>query len=426
MSNYFNLLIFLAALTSAVSAQTFQVINCDKAPTIDGKLTEAIWQQTPTIRQFYRLGSGLPVDNQCKVWLAADSEAIYVAVSCVEPFLPERLLKYSKKDEPVWQDDGIEIFLDPGRSKDSYAQIIINSAGVIMDGYCQSKTNSKLEVGWDSGAKVEVKTDQDGWNMEVRIPFAQLPIANPTADWGIHIARNQRGRSSEHLTCLQERIQGFNDLDRFAVLKGLDLSKLSISPLRLDFGECLLGQNSSTIVLKNWSQKEAKVEIAQNWQDKSLTPKKTVLVPPGEAVTVSNKWLLQPKDLGRTQEIEIYHQGDLLQRASRKITSIPEVFFDNRQRAFYRFADQPTILEIPIQLAEDTRMDAILEWSVSDQQGQKLCQGKSVLQQPTAVIRIYWTFAQDGDYLLDLHLHKDGQELGQVTRLLRLLSSPWQ
>ncbi len=419
------LLLCLAAITA--SAQTFQVIKADRKPNIDGQLTEEVWQQPPTIRNFFALGiGGKPVPERCVVWLAADSDALYVAVRCQEPAMSERVLKYHKKDEPVWQDDGIEIFLDPARSKDSYAQIIVSSAGVIMDGYCQSKAYGSLDVSWDSGATAAVQTVTDGWTMEVCIPLAQLPVTDPHADWGVHIARNQRGRNSEHLTCLEERIQGFNDLDRFAILKGLDLSKLTVSPLSIDFGECLLGQNNATIVLKNWSQQAAEVQIVNSWEGKLLLSRQTVQIPAGEQVSVNCPWLLQDQDLDRTREIAIYHQGELLQKASRKITVIPEVFFDSRQRAFYHCPDQPLVLEIPIQLATASRTDATLNWSVSNLQGEIQTQGQCVLKQPTAIIRIYWSFAQDGDYLLQLHLHKDGKTLGQVSRPMRLLSGPWQ
>jgi len=295
-----------------------------------------------------------------------------------------------------------------------------------MDGYCQSKAYGSLDVSWDSGAVAAVQTGPEGWTMEVRIPFAQLPVSDPQADWGIHIARNQRGRNSEHLTCLEERIQGFNDLDRFAILKGLDLSKLTVSLLNIDFGECLLGQNNATVVLKNWSKQTAKVRIQSSWQGKLFPSRQTVQIPAGEQVSVNCPWLLQAQDLGRSREIAIYHQGELLQKASRKITAIPEVFFDSRQRAFYHSPDQPLVLEIPIQLAEASRTDATLNWSVSNLQGQIQTQGQCVLKQSTAIIRIYWSFAQDGDYLLQLQLHKDGKTLGQASRPMRLLSAPWQ
>ncbi len=424
--NCFLLLILLMVTTIAVKAQVFSVIKIDQAPQIDGRLTEGIWQQPPLIRRFFPLGGGLPVPETCVAWLAADNDALYVAIRCQEPFLQERILKHTKKDEPVWQDDGIEIFLDPARTKDSYVQIIVSSAGVIMDGYCQSKIHGSLDVSWDSGTEAAVHLGQEEWTMEVRIPLAQLPITDPKAEWGIHLARNQRGRNSAHLTCLEERIQGFNDLDRFAILKGLDLSKLAVSPLSVDFGECLLGQNTSTVTLQNWSQQTAEVKVVQNWQQESPSAPSPVQIPPGEKITITNQWFLQSQDLGRTREIAIYHQGELLRKASRKISAIPEIFFDNRQRAFFHCPDQPMVLEIPILLAADSRNEATLEWSVSDLQGKIQTQGQSLLKQDSAVIRIYWSFAQDGDYLLHLKLHKDQQIFGQATRPMRLISSPWQ
>lgn len=424
LHNCFLLSILLAV---AASAQTFQVINADRPPKIDGRLTEEIWQGQAIIRRFFLLGSsGTPVPEQCLAWLAADQDALYVAVRCEEPFMRERVLKYSQKDEPVWQDDGIEIFLNPARTEDSYVQIIVSSAAVIMDGYCQSKTFGSLDISWDSGSEAAVHAGQEGWSMEVRIPFAQLPITDPNADWGIHLARNQRGRRSVNLTCLEERIQGFNDLERFAILKGLDLSKLKVSPLSFDFGECLLGQNSSSVLLKNWGQQTAEVRVAQGWQGEPPDSQQDVQIPAGEEVAVNGKWLLQAQDLGRIREIAIYQQGKLLQKTNRKITAIPEVFLDDRQRAFFHYPDQPLILEIPIQLAAASRDEATLEWSVNNLQGQLQTRGQSLLKQDSAIIRIYWSFAEDGDYLLQLKLHKNQQILGQATRPLRLLRSPWQ
>ena len=46
------------------------------------------------------------------------------------------------------------------------------------------------------------KVGKDAWQMEVRVPFARLPLDGPSKDWTFHLARNRRV-ASQHLTSLK-------------------------------------------------------------------------------------------------------------------------------------------------------------------------------------------------------------------------------
>ncbi len=133
---------------------------------IDGKLDEADWRNADTYTRFNNVfKKGMP-KNQTAVKLAYDKYNLYIGIECLEGLVDEMLAYYKKHDEPVWNDNNIELCINDPILGRSFFQIMINSDGVISDGF----SNPRFSKEYDSSAEVKTYKGKDRYFMEIKIP----------------------------------------------------------------------------------------------------------------------------------------------------------------------------------------------------------------------------------------------------------------
>ena len=170
-------------------------------PVIDGKLDDACWQAAERTRPFSVLEredavlTGLMVQADAKFIAAAataqvchDARNLYVAFRVPVP--PGMALKANAETRGgnVWNDDCVELFLDPLRNG-GYYQVLANSKGVSAD--FSAPPGGGATPGWNSKAEVKAQRDDAGFTIEMAIPFAALGDAGhaPGTAWAINFTR---------------------------------------------------------------------------------------------------------------------------------------------------------------------------------------------------------------------------------------------
>ena len=108
----------LFSCTKALKKEDHQLVEVkktDQAPTLDGKANEPIWEQVPWLA-LDQNWVGSPYNHEDfggRYKLVWDSDAIYLLVEIIDDVL------YDKTKDPLklfWDDDCLEIFLDPDNS----------------------------------------------------------------------------------------------------------------------------------------------------------------------------------------------------------------------------------------------------------------------------------------------------------------------
>jgi hypothetical protein len=166
----------------AVRVRTVQT-----APYIDGIIDPLYLDNCkPLSFRFLDSSPGIP-DEKTTGYLCADKEALYIVVRC-EKKEPERTVAERKeRDNRVWIDEVVEIFLDPQNSgKDTYFHIIVNSAGVTQD------SRNKSDKSWNPDLTIACsKEPGKAWLMEMKIPFKELGLTpdNLQKTWSLNICR---------------------------------------------------------------------------------------------------------------------------------------------------------------------------------------------------------------------------------------------
>ncbi|MFC1582027.1 hypothetical protein ACFL4W_00675 [Planctomycetota bacterium] len=135
---------------------------------IDGLLTESCWDDNFVTD--YVTEKGPPLDDEpVKTWIKHDGERLYFAYHCVDPDI-ENLEVAATAEGTIWQNDAIEIFLDPDRSYRYYYQICIDVKERVFDGY-------KQDLSWVCPSlerKVVINRKEGFWTMEIAMNFRDL------------------------------------------------------------------------------------------------------------------------------------------------------------------------------------------------------------------------------------------------------------
>ncbi|MBI2300713.1 MAG: carbohydrate-binding family 9-like protein [Armatimonadetes bacterium] len=172
----------LAATVAAAEGNLWSVPTVAAAPEARALLRPDAWPEASALTGFQGLASGELSRLQPVVWLGRDAARLYVGW-CV-PRVPGAPLAVParKRDGSLWEDDSIEIFLDPGDSHREYYQFILNAAGAIFDGHVR-------DAAWNADCKVDTVSDDSAWSGILSLPFASLGTPPPAdgAVWGFNV-----------------------------------------------------------------------------------------------------------------------------------------------------------------------------------------------------------------------------------------------
>ncbi len=187
--------------TEAEKGMPFGIVwRVDKAPVVDGVIKQDEWGK-PLAGQLADNASGKAVAWATTVWLTYDKDNLYLAFRLDEPEMDELICMVTERDGDVWQDDGMEIFLDPTNTKneDVYYHIMVNAAGVVADR--QGAPNSMgLDWVWDAeGIKAKTTRGADYWTIEMAIPLADMEAKGDQAGkhWAANFCRTRHGNLME-------------------------------------------------------------------------------------------------------------------------------------------------------------------------------------------------------------------------------------
>lgn len=162
--------------------------------TIDGDLTEAVWQGEAGRYPMRDLHSGEVVSPSGSVVLRWDRErdGLLVGIVCQEPQMHLLEPQIDERDSfSIFDNDVAEIYLEPTGLATFRAAININ--GAIYDAATDPGV-TPTGTAWNPDWSFAVKTLDDSWQIELFVPRASLADApGPTdaAPWGINVARTR-------------------------------------------------------------------------------------------------------------------------------------------------------------------------------------------------------------------------------------------
>ena len=191
----------LAAASALLFAQvvappTITPVRTDKAPTLDGDLSDAVWAKAATTSSFTQKfpNEGSAPSERTTLKILYDDEALYIGFDVEQREVPV-MARMARRDRDI-EADNVSIVLDSRSSGKTGFEFIVNAAGVLQDGIrandIQQTANGSnyYNPAWDENWDARTKRTDHGWSAELKIPFRILRFSSgDLQSWGFQARR---------------------------------------------------------------------------------------------------------------------------------------------------------------------------------------------------------------------------------------------
>ena len=204
-------------ITAAENIQTVKkeltAVKTEQPPAIDGVLDDACWQDAPQATGFTDQRTEKRAKNQSVGRLLYTDEAIYVGLHLYDE-MPDKIVARQVKDQTrISGEDWVSFSLDPFHTHQFSDRnfFIINPLGTKFAHLATGRAEKSEWIGlWKTAAKVV----EDGWVVEMEIPWQMLdyPDSTESVRMGINLDRFQQ-RTGERSWWCNLGVQEFREND---------------------------------------------------------------------------------------------------------------------------------------------------------------------------------------------------------------------
>ena len=173
------------------------IARAAKAPVIDGMADDACWKAVKPIDFRLLDGDTKKPTYPTSARLAASRKALFVAFRCTEPGMGKLVSTERARDDNVWADDSVEMFLRLGAEpKRDYYQLTVNPHASVYDALGGDK------AAWSpKELKVAVHKGKDFWSAEIAIPFSAMKLPSNRkrlgGAWRLNLTRMRPARGGQ-------------------------------------------------------------------------------------------------------------------------------------------------------------------------------------------------------------------------------------
>lgn len=201
---------------------------------IDGKLDEASWRTAERTGAFVDTLTGAAGEVRTTARVVWDTRGLYVAFENVDSDIWTTL---KQRDDRLWTEEAVEIFLDADGDGRDYVELQVNPAGAIFDSYLpdyranDNAWSSSIEAAVQVDGTLNRRDDVDrGWTVELFLPWPDVRgkegvvgLRTPPAlgdRWRINFFRLDapKGRPQLAVGWSPPLVGDFHKIDRFGEL----------------------------------------------------------------------------------------------------------------------------------------------------------------------------------------------------------------
>jgi hypothetical protein len=163
--------------------------------TIDGKLTEPVWNQCEVANNFQQQ---FPFDtakarNQTEVRITYDKKAIYISAICYEKPGKKYIVESLKRDFGSKRSDCFNVYIDPYNDKVNGFVFGVSPFGNQREGLIEYGGNFDANFLWDNKWSSAVIREAEKWTVEIRIPFKTIRYKYGNSLWRVNFMRSTPG-----------------------------------------------------------------------------------------------------------------------------------------------------------------------------------------------------------------------------------------
>ena len=168
-------------------------VKIENVPVIDGILDDACWKIAPEANNFTHVSSGNPVEDDSVVKLVYTNEAIYVAWH-LHDSEPDKIAARQTQNHIRFgsAEDWVSFSIDPLHTH-GFSNRTFFMANPLGTKYVRSPKQAENTIEWMDQWNVAANIVEDGWVVEMEIPWAMLDYPDTTEPirMGINFDRGQ-------------------------------------------------------------------------------------------------------------------------------------------------------------------------------------------------------------------------------------------
>lgn len=189
--------LFLFQCKSALKPNQYTYIATfvESSIIIDGILDDDAWQNCEKVLLKINKTAEAVSDSSIVTWVKScyDQQNFYIAYECNDADIWS---EFSNRDDHLWENDAVEIFIDTDGNLKTYYEIQVSPKNVLFDAHLEVPTKTgNDEIITFNGKGIQTAVTVDGtmnmhedsdkkWAVEIAIPFSDLNAENASIDSG--------------------------------------------------------------------------------------------------------------------------------------------------------------------------------------------------------------------------------------------------
>ncbi|HEU5092913.1 MAG TPA: carbohydrate-binding family 9-like protein, partial [Nitrospira sp.] len=150
---------------------------------VDGVLDEPSWLAAKSTGAFRANDGSETVTSRVEAKMLWDDSNLYFAFECDDTDLVATM---TKRDEHLWQEEVVEVFIDPDGDEKNYIELEVNPLGAFLDLFVLTPVVPIPYESYNIPAKWAVKVDgtvqnssdrDRGWTVELAVPLNEAVTA---------------------------------------------------------------------------------------------------------------------------------------------------------------------------------------------------------------------------------------------------------
>ncbi len=230
--------IYGAGINPVEKRKTLTAVKIKIPPKIDGILNDPAWDQAPVAGDFvqYAPYNGKPASFPTQVRVVYDDKALYVSAFMYDPHPDSIYRELGRRDaDRNIRADNFSIDLNPFHDGVNGVSFKVSASGVKTDMKRNPGARHGRDLNWDAVWYSAVKIIDNGWVVELKIPYSAIrfPNVKSVATWGINFWREIRRYQEYSSWNLVDREVGnsFNYLGDLTGIRSINPPlRLSVTP----------------------------------------------------------------------------------------------------------------------------------------------------------------------------------------------------
>ena len=242
----------IQVLSSQNANREFFTIRTDNPPKIDGYLNDDAWLNAPIASDFYQYEpyNGKDPSQKSEVKIIYSNSALYVGAVLYDESPDSISTSLSKRDDGYNANaDFFVVIINPFNDGINSFEFTVTASGVQND---LRHTGTHGDLSWDAVWKSEVVLNDEGWVVEMEIPYSALRFPKTEEQvWGLHLFRFIN-RIKEGSTWNYVSQENQDIVSQDGTLKGI---KNIVPPLRLSVTPYISGYLEKDPENEVWGRK---------------------------------------------------------------------------------------------------------------------------------------------------------------------------